>query len=292
MKVAVVGANGQLGSDVAQAFAEAGDAVCALSHDEIEVAAIDSVAVALKGLAPGVIVNTAAMHQVERCEQDPKGAFEVNALGPHNLAMVARDLGAVLIQVSTDYVFDGASKTPYVERDVPRPLNTYGITKLAGEHFVSSTLDRHFVLRASALYGKHACRGKGGLNFVDLMLKLGKERGTVRVVDSEEVTPTSTYELARQIVLLSRSDNFGLYHATAEGSCTWYEFAREIFSIGNLSVKVEIADPLEFPSKVPRPRYSVLENAALKAHGVNCLRPWQEGLRQYLNFARPVALAV
>lgn len=289
MKVAIIGASGQLGCDAAQAFADKGDTVCALGHGEIEISASESVATALKELHPDLIINTAAMHHVERCEQDPKAAFSINALGPRNLAMVAQDLGATLMQISTDYVFDGAKRRPYEEHDDPRPLNTYGITKLAGEHYVRCTAARHFVLRTLALYGQHPCRGKGGLNFVDLMLKLGKERGKVRVVDSEEVTPTSTYELAQQMVLLSRSDNFGLFHATAEGSCTWYAFAREIFSVANLPVKVEIADPKEFPAKVQRPTYSVLENAALKAQGLNCFRPWQEGLRHYLG--RVLALA-
>lgn len=286
MKVAIVGANGQLGSDAAQAFADRGDMVFPLTHGDMEISSIDSVTVALRELKPDLVVNTAAMHHVERCERDPKRALEINASGPHNLALVSQELGASLMQISTDYVFDGAKGTPYEETDAPRPLNTYGITKLAGEHFVRSTVERHFVLRTSGLYGKHPCRGKGGLNFVDLMLKLGKERGKVRVVDSEEVTPTSTAELARQMVLISRSDNFGLFHATAEGSCTWYDFAREIFSVAGLSVEVEIADPWEFPSKVPRPTYSVLENAGLKACGLNCLHPWQEGLLQYLDVAR------
>jgi dTDP-4-dehydrorhamnose reductase len=291
MRVAIVGANGQLGSDAAQAFAENGDTVLALNHSDIEISAIDSVAITLRALEPELIVNTAAMHDVELCEEDPRVAFSVNALGPRNLAMVAQDIGAILMQVSTDYVFDGAKRQPYEERDTPRPLNTYGNTKLAGEYFVRCAVGRHIVLRTSGLYGTHPCRGKGGLNFVDLMLKLGKERGKVRVVNSEEITPTSTCELAQQMVLLSRSDNVGLFHATAEGSCSWYDFAREIFSIANLPVKVEIADPEEFPSKVPRPTYSVLENAALKAYGVNCFRPWQEGLRQYLGLSRASELA-
>jgi dTDP-4-dehydrorhamnose reductase len=285
MKVAVVGADGQLGSDAAQAFADSGDVVFLLIHGDIEISSIDSVTVALRELKPDLIVNTAAMHHVERCERDPQRALEINTSGPHNLAMVSQELGASLMQISTDYVFDGAKGTPYEESDAPRPLNTYGITKLAGEHFVRSTVERHFILRTSALYGRHPCRGKGGLNFVDLMLKLGKERGKVRVVNSEEVTPTSTAELARQMVLISRSGNFGLFHATAEGSCTWYDFAREIFSVAGLSVQVEIADPREFPSKVPRPRYSVLENAALKARSMNFFRPWQDGLLQYLDVA-------
>ena len=286
MKVAIVGADGQLGSDAAQAFADSGDVVFPLTHGDIEISAIDSVSAALTELKPDLVVNTAAMHHVERCERDPKCALEINASGPRNLAMVAQELGVSLMQISTDYVFDGAKGTPYEESDAPCPLNTYGITKLAGEHFVRTTVERHFILRTSALYGRRPCRGKGGFNFVDLMLKLGKERGEVRVVDSEEVTPTSTAELAQQMVQISRSGNFGLFHATAEGSCTWYDFAREIFSLAGLSVKVEIADPSEFPSKVPRPTYSVLENAALKARGIDCFRPWQEGLRQYLDAAR------
>jgi len=286
MKVAIIGADGQLGSDAAQAFADGGDMVFPLTHGDVEISAIDSVTAALRELKPDLIVNTAAMHHVERCERDPKRALEINTSGPHNLAMVSQELGASLMQISTDYVFDGAKGTPYEESDAPRPLNTYGITKLAGEHFVRSTLERHFILRTSALYGRHPCRGKGGLNFVDLMLKLGKERGKVRVVDSEKVTPTSTTELARQMVLIGRSGNFGLFHATAEGSCTWYDFAREIFSVAGLSAKVELADPGEFPAKVPRPTYSVLENAALKARAMNYFRPWQEGLLEYLDGAR------
>jgi dTDP-4-dehydrorhamnose reductase len=285
MKVAVVGATGQLGSDVAQAFGEKGDAVCSLSHGDLEISSIDSVSAVMRSLHPELIINAAAMHHVERCEQDPEGAFSLNALGPANLAMVARDLHATLLHISTDYVFDGAKKAPYVESDIPRPLNTYGITKLAGEQFVRCTLDRHFVLRTSALYGKHPCRGKGGLNFVELMLKVGKERGKVRVVNSEEITPTSTYELARQIVRISRTDKYGLFHATAEGSCTWYEFAREIFSIAHMPVTVEVADPQEFPAKVARPSYSVLNNFRLKECGMNHFSPWQQGLYQYLGGA-------
>ncbi len=286
MRIAIIGAQGQLGRDAGQAFTENGDQVFALSHGDIEISNIDSVATTLRGLNPELIVNTAAMHHVERCEQDPNLAFAINALGPRNLGMVAQDLGAILMQISTDYVFDGAKKTPYEESDAPRPVNTYGNTKLAGEYYARCTTDRHFVLRTSALYGKYLCRGKDGLNFVDLMLKLGKERGKVRVVTCEEVTPTSTCELAQQMVLLSRCESFGLFHATAEGSCTWYDFAKEIFAIAKLNVKVDVADPHEFPAKMARPSYSVLENAALKARSLSCFRPWQEGLRQYLDVSR------
>src|SRR5208282_5094421 len=175
MKIAVIGSNGQLGSDLVGAFSENGDAVCGLTHSDIEISELDSVLRALEDVRPQVIVNTAAMHHVENCEREPEKAFAVNALGPRNLAIVARDMGAALMHVSTDYVFDGSKGSPYVEEDSPRPLNAYGITKLAGEHFVRATTAKHFVIRASGLYGKSPCRAKGGLNFIELMLKLAKE---------------------------------------------------------------------------------------------------------------------
>ncbi|HUO35796.1 MAG TPA: dTDP-4-dehydrorhamnose reductase [Candidatus Acidoferrum sp.] len=283
MKVAVIGGNGQLGSDAVQAFAANGDEAVSLTHADIELANIDSVSKTIKELRPELIVNTAAMHHVDKCEAEPDKAFAVNGIGSRNLATVARETGAVLMHVSTDYVFDGAKKNPYVEEDAPRPLNVYGNTKLAGEYFVRSIADKHFVLRVSAIYGKSPCRAKGGLNFVELMLKLAKERGKVRVVNSEFVTPTRTTEIARQMVALSRSDRYGLCHATAEGSCSWHEFAGEIFRLAKVRVTLEVARPDEFPAKVPRPTYSVLENKSLKSGGLNVFQPWQQGLLEYLS---------
>jgi dTDP-4-dehydrorhamnose reductase len=282
MKVVVIGADGQLGTDVVRAFAENGDSASPLTHADIELSSFESVSSRLQELRPELVVNTAAMHQVDKCELEPEKAFAVNGIGARNLAVVSRDLGAVLMHVSTDYVFDGAKQTPYEEQDAPRPLNVYGNTKLAGEYFVRSTTEKHFVLRTSAIYGKSPCRAKGGLNFIELMLKLAKERGEVKVVDSEFVTPTPTPQIARQMVKLSRCDAYGLYHATAEGSCSWHQFAREIFALTGTKVNLGVAGPNEFPAKVPRPKYSVLENQALKRQGLNAFRPWQEGLREYL----------
>lgn len=288
MKVAVIGANGQLGSDVVAAFTAKGDKVYALNHADIEITDIDSASRCFRQLQPQLIVNTAAMHHVEKCEQDPSNAYIVNALGPRNLALLARETGATLMHVSTDYVFDGHKRSPYEESDLPLPLNVYGNTKLAGEYFVRSMAEKHFVVRTSGLYGRKSCRGKGGLNFIELMLKLARERGEVRVVDSEIVTPTSTAELAEQMVHLSRSDCYGLFHATAEGFCSWYEFAREIFRLTDTTVNLMVAGPNEFPAKVPRPKYSVLENHELKNKGLNIFTPWQNGLSRYLG--HPVAV--
>jgi dTDP-4-dehydrorhamnose reductase len=282
MRIAVIGSNGQLGSDLIAAFSGNEDEVRGLTHADIELADLSSVKSVLEQIQPEVVVNTAAMHHVENCEREPEKAFATNAVGSRNLAVVTRDLNAVLVHVSTDYVFDGAKGSPYVEEDTPRPLNAYGVSKLAGEHFVRATTNKHFVVRTSGLYGKSPCRAKGGLNFIELMLKLAKERGEVRVVDSEVVSPTSTVELAQQLVRLSRSDAYGLYHATAEGSCSWHEFAREIFALTDTPVHLNVAAPGEFPAKVARPIYSVLENQALKNHGLNVFKPWQVGLHQYL----------
>jgi dTDP-4-dehydrorhamnose reductase len=282
MKIVVIGANGQLGNDVVAAFTKNGDTALPLTHQDIEVTEVDSVSNALREARPDVIVNTSAMHHVENCERDPQKALAVNAIGPRNLALAADELGATLMHVSTDYVFDGIKNSPYVEEDAPNPLNVYGISKLAGEHFVRRTARKHFVIRTSGLYGTNPCRAKGGLNFVELMLKLSKERDELRVVDNEFVSPTATAELAQQICVLSRSDGYGLYHATAEGSCSWYEFAREIFAITGTRVNLKVAGANEFPAKVARPKYSVLENRGLKSHGLNVFKTWQEGLHNYL----------
>jgi len=282
MTVAVIGSNGQLGTDVVEAFQKAGEATVGLTHADLDISSLEWSRKILSSVRPSIIVNTAAMHHVENCENEPQRAYEVNALGARNLAMVARELEAKLVHVSTDYVFDGSKKRPYVESDPAAPLNVYGNTKLAGEAFIRETAEKYFIVRTSALYGRNPCRAKGGRNFVDLMLKLAGERDELRVVDDEVVSPTSTTELAKQIAELTRVDHYGLYHATSEGSCSWYEFAKTIFEVTNTKVNLKIADPNEFPAKVPRPKYSVLENQGLKKLGLNSFASWQEGLTRYL----------
>ncbi len=280
MKVAVIGGNGQLGSDVVPAFAN-GDEVVALTHRDLEVTDPIAVRIALRAVRPDVIVNTAALHDVEACQRDPDRAFAVNALGPRNLALWCRESGSTLVQISTDYVFDGASRTPYVEEDEPRPLNVYGTSKLAGERFVESIAERYFILRTCGLYGAHRCRGKGR-NFVQLMLALARERGHVRVVDDEVLSPTCTADLARQIVALVGTESYGLYHATARGGCSWYEFAGAIFELSGVPVELEVAGPGEFPAKVPRPAYSVLENRRLERQQRSVMPAWKDALRRHL----------
>jgi dTDP-4-dehydrorhamnose reductase len=282
VKVAVLGSNGQLGSDMCAAFLRNGDQVLGFTHSDLEVTSASAVDAVLSASMPEFIVNTAAMHHVEKCEADPIAAFQGNAIGAKHVAEWSQRAGATVAYVSTDYVFDGKKSAPYLEIDVAAPLNAYGITKLAGEHFTAAIAAKYFVLRVSAIYGHQPCRAKGGLNFVELMLKLSRERDELRVVDDEFVTPTPTVQIAEQLVALSRSTQYGLYHGTAEGSCSWYEFAREIFRATGTRIRLEKARPGEFPAKVPRPKYSVLENHALKANQLNVFTDWRDGLEGYL----------
>lgn len=283
MKAAVIGSNGQLGTDICKELTRSNIDVIELNHEDIEVSDIDSVSSVLKNIKADAVINTAAMHNVEKCEADPKLSFLVNGIGPRNLAFICNDTNSLLVHISTDYVFDGKKQAPYLEDDATSPLNVYGNTKVSGEQFVQSIAEKYFVVRTSGIYGDHPCRAKGGLNFVELMLKLAKEKPELRVVNDEILTPTSTKEISRQLARLLNHDGYGLYHATAEGSCSWYEFAKKIFELSKLTPNLNIAGPNEFPIKVPRPKYSVLENSMLKKSGLDIFKPWDEALKEYLD---------
>lgn len=282
MRIAVIGAEGQLGTDICLECRHRNHDVIAVRHPEMQIESAASVASVLHKYQLDLVVNTAAFHNVERCESDVETALAVNAIGARNLATTCAQTNTTLIHISTDYVFDGKKCEPYLESDLPLPLNVYGNSKLAGENFVRSLVAKHYIVRTSGLYGTNPCRAKGGLNFVQLMLKLARERGVVNVVQDEYVTPTFTAELARQIVTLAHSDAYGLYHATAEGSCSWFEFAAEIFRLSATKVELHPARSTDFQGKVPRPKYSVLENQALKVRGLNQMRHWLAGLQEYL----------
>ncbi|CAB5115626.1 dTDP-4-dehydrorhamnose reductase (EC [Olavius algarvensis associated proteobacterium Delta 3] len=286
MKISVIGANGQLGTDVCRAFRDNGDDVIGLNHEHIEISDHNDTRSTLGDIDPDFVVNTAAMHNVEECEKDPEKSFAVNGIGARNLALASQEIGFTLMHISTDYVFDGVKQSPYLESDCPRPLNVYGNTKIAGEFFVETIAEQYFILRVSAIYGESLCRAKGGLNFVTLMLKLASERDEIRVVNDEFVSPTYTRDIAKQIVHMAGSSHYGLYHGTSQGSCSWYDFAAKIFELTGSTVKLTVADPGEFPAKVPRPTYSVLENKGLQEAKLDIMPPWEKGLKSYLKTLR------
>lgn len=285
MNVIVIGGSGQLGVDVISAFTNAGHSVQNLTHELVEIADLNSCRQALANcsVTPNVVIDCAAFHQLERCEETPQTAFAVNALGARNLALLSREFGFLLVYISTDYVFDGISSRRYLESDCPSPLNVYGNTKLSGELFVRAISPHHQVVRVSGLYGLSPCRGKGGRNFVQRMLELAEERKKIRVVTDEVLSPTYTVDAARQLLVLADSGETGLFHATAQGQCSWYEFAKEIFEITGADVDLQPAEPGEFPVKTSRPKFSALENGRLKALGIDVMPDWSSGLRRYLS---------
>ena len=251
-----------------------------LNHGDIEIGDIDSVSSVLSSLKPAIVVNTAAYHKVDDCEKNPERSFQVNALGALNLARISQDLKSELVHISTDYVFDGKKAQPYVETDLPHPLNVYAVSKVAGEHFIAAYSDRHYVVRSSGLYGHNKCRAKGR-NFIDTMLALAGEGKEIRVVRDEVLTPTYTYHLALQVRDLVKTGSYGLYHATNNGSCSWYEFALEIFQNAGLQPNVQPVSAKEFPSPIKRPSYSVLDNTALRSLGIDEMPHWKDSLEHY-----------
>jgi dTDP-4-dehydrorhamnose reductase len=281
MKVAIVGANGQLGSDLCKIFAESGHSVSPLTHEDIEIENIDSVAAVLGTIHPDVILNTAAFHVVPKCENEPGRSYEVNALGALNIARVSAQLGARPVYFSTDYVFDGAKHSPYEEKDSPNPLNVYAVTKLAGEYFTLNYSHRGIVIRVSGIYGKTPCRAKGG-NFITTMLRLAKENQEVRVVRDEILTPTPTYHIALKTLSLLKRDGLGLFHLTCEGECSWYEFARTIFETMNIKTQVTASSVKDTPSPVRRPHYSVLQNSSFNHLTTERMPDWKEAVEEFL----------
>ncbi len=281
-KVTIVGSSGQLGSELSVQLQRHGYKVIEADHDIIDVADFNSCRKMLLECSPNVIINASAYHQLERCEENPETAFAVNALGPRNLSKIANEVGSVLVHISSDYVFDGKKQSPYKESDTPCPINVYGNSKVSGEQFVQTIAEKYFIFRVCGLYGINPCRDKGGDNFVKLMIKLSKTRDKIRVVDNEFVTPTNVEDVVQQIIAMISTDRYGLYHSTCEGSCSWYEFAKEIFRLTGIKIDLQIASPNEFPSKTPRPLYSVLENSNLKKLDLNIMPHWKSSLEKYI----------
>ncbi|MCR4392987.1 MAG: dTDP-4-dehydrorhamnose reductase [Dehalococcoidales bacterium] len=281
MKIAIIGAKGQLGNDLCKVLQ--GNNLVLFNHNDIEITHLESVRYKIKYHLPTIIINTAAFHRVDDCETDSDKAFRVNALGARNVAVVAEELGAKLVHISTDYVFGGGEprSTPYTEFDQPTPLNTYGKSKLAGEDFVRHLCRRYFIIRASGLFGAAGSSGKGG-NFVETMLRLGKERSELRVVNDQIFSPTYTLDLALKISKLIETEYYGIFHVTNSGTCSWYDFTREIIRLAGLPVKVIPITSDQYPQKARRPAYSVLGHYHLQLMGMDDLRSWQEALKAYM----------
>lgn len=288
MKLLITGSYGQLGNELTKILrdkrAEIGpiDAryhdceVLAVDYDTLDISDRTAVLEFVQLHRPDIIINCAAMTNVDKCETDFDTAMKVNAIGPRNLAEAAQAIGAKLLHVSTDYVFSGTEEAPRCEWDTCAPNTVYGKSKLLGERYAMAQCPRTFVIRTAWLYGYV------GKNFVKTMLRLGKEKERITVVNDQHGNPTSANDLAYHLLALALTGEYGIYHCTNEGECTWYDFACRIMDKAGLLCKVVPCTTQEYPSPTPRPAHSALNNLMLACTVGNQMRPWQDALDMYL----------
>lgn len=253
----------------------------AVDIDELDISDLVTVERYCETIMPDVIINCAALTDVDLCEENIDAAFRANTVGPRNLAIISEKMGASLVHISTDYVFDGEKRMEglipktYDEFEKTNPQTVYGRSKLAGEEFVRTLCKRHFIFRTAWLYGE-------GNNFVKTMLKIGSEKDEVQVVDDQFGTPTSARALAACILNLMETRNYGVYHASCEGETSWYEFTKEIYRLMKIKTRVIPVTTAEFPRPAPRPKYSVLDKRMLRICGLPPMPQWEEELARYL----------
>ena len=274
--IIVTGCNGQLGRAVNEYYKNAAD-ISFVNTDvaELDITDIDAVMKLAREVNPYAIINCAAHTAVDACESQYEKAFAINAIGARNLAIASRETGAKLVHISTDYVFDGKGTRPYVETDPTNPMGAYGSTKLAGEEFVKAFADRWFILRTAWLYGD-------GKNFAKTMLRLSETHDEVRVVGDQFGSPTSTVELTKAIDALLFTENYGLFHATCEGSCCWADFAKEVFRLAGKDTRVEAITTEEYGAPAPRPAYSVLDNRMFRLTTDFTFADWHDAIAAYM----------
>ncbi|WP_029192300.1 dTDP-4-dehydrorhamnose reductase [Paenibacillus harenae] len=275
LKIVVTGANGQLGRELTEWSTDAAE-IIGLGREMLDITNIDQCRHVFAEHQPDVVIHCAAYTAVDKAESEPDEAFRVNAAATRNVAVAAREAGAKLCYISTDYVFDGTGAVPYNEYDQTNPQTVYGKSKLAGEQMVQTLHDRYYIVRTSWVYGKY------GNNFVKTMLKMASERDQLMVVADQLGSPTYTYDLAAFLLELVQTDYFGLYHASNSGICSWYDFAKAIFEDSGITIQLHSCTTADFPRPAPRPAYSVMDRSAIRSNGLSQLRPWREALNHYL----------
>lgn len=276
MRVLVTGVKGQLGHDVVLELEKRGMEAIGVDIDEMDVTDASEVDRVIKEAAPDAVIHCAAYTAVDAAEDNEATCRRVNADGPRNIAKVCRDLDVKMLQVSTDYVFSGQGERPWEPEDEKEPQSVYGQTKYEGELAVQELLEKYFIVRIAWVFGIH------GQNFVKTMLRLAETHDTLRVVNDQFGSPTYTHDLARLLVDMILTDKYGVYHATNEGDCSWYEFACAIFKEAGLSVNVIPVTTEEYGARAKRPANSRMNKEKLTQMGFERLPAWQDALRRYL----------
>ena len=279
MKVMLIGAGGQLASDLRKALER--ETIIPLAHADLDITDAAAIRRAFESHRPQVVVNTAAFHRVDDCESQVEKAFRVNSFAVRDLALACLEWDATLVHFSTDFVFGGDKSDPYIETDRPQPLNVYGASKLAGEYLVSATLGKCFLIRTCGLYGLGGSKSKGA-NFVETILRKAAEGKPLRVVSDQVITPTYTVDLARKVAELIRSDGYGLYHISNNGSCSWFEFARRALELSGVKADLSPTTSKAYGAPTRRAPYSVLRNYRLECLGLDDLPVWEDALVRYL----------
>lgn len=281
MRIVIIGANGQLGSDLVKVFTGTKHEIVPLTHADIDVTKFELSEKVLKNIQPDIVINCAAYVRVDDAEDNAYRAFGVNAFGARNIAKICAELNSTLMHISTDYVFDGRKKKPYTEDDVPNPVNVYGNSKLAGEYFVRNIMEKYYVIRSSSLFGAAGASGKGG-NFVETMKKKAQSGEEIRVVDDMVMSPTYTRDAAGMIRdILMKELPSGSYHVANSGYCSWYEFARAIFDALDIDANLLPIKTSALRTKAKRPMFSALVSVRLKKYGLE-MPCWKEAFRNYL----------
>ena len=276
MKILITGANGQLGRELANQYKERkGIDLILTGRSDLDISNVKEVYSFVNENKPDVIINCAALTAVDTCESQIDMAYKINAIGPKNLATAANEIGAEIVQVSTDYVFDGNTNKSLTEFDCVNPQTVYGRTKLEGEILVKNHNPKHYIVRTAWLYGD-------GNNFVKTIINLSKTNKTLKVVNDQKGTPTSTVDLARVIIKLIEDKNYGIFHCTCKGECTWYEFTKEIFRLKGIATEVLPCTTDEFPRPAKRPEYSVLRNYMMELTCGDITRTWEQAINEYL----------
>lgn len=281
MRGVLLGPNGQVGTDVMALAAARGLVLEPMGRDRLDVSDPAAVRAVLETMSFDVLINCTGYHKTDEVEDNADQAMRVNALSVRAMAECCGDKGARFVHISTDYVFPGMKGAPYREDDAIGPLNVYGASKAMGESLVRLVGGDHLILRVASLFGVAGASGKGG-NFVETMIRVGREKGELKVVDDVTMSPTATADVAKMILsLLERGAPAGTYHAVNSGSATWYEFAREIIARAGVPAEVRPCTSAEFPTKAQRPAYSVLDNARLAAV-IGEIPHWTDALDRYL----------
>lgn len=275
MRILITGASGMLGYDLQETLKN--HELILFNSKTLDITNKQIVNEKIGKIEPDIVINAAAYTNVDACEKNYDDAYKVNALGPKNLAKVCKELDIPLVHISTDYVFNGEKNTPLKEEDEIGPKTAYGKTKLEGEIFIQETCNKYFIIRTAWLYG---CNGN---NFVKTMLELAKNNNEINVVNDQVGSPTYTFDLAIAISKIIETDDYGIYHLTNSGSCSWYEFSKEIFKLSNINIKVNPVSTEEFPRPAPRPKYSVLSDEKWINKGFKPLRNYKEALKDYLS---------